>query len=671
MRQPVFFASLICLVLAPLCAVAQTSTDANATSELLTANVPRLTSAGHSFTAPEGFTLSRRAMVTLLRPPENDLTLAVIDVVAKDSDEAVAQAWAAYRPEAQRPLKIASPQAPRDGWEERRVYQYETSPNERAVVFASARRSGTDWVVVIVEGDEGTYEKRAGPISLLNASLRPKGYARESFAGRKAHPLDAARVETMKAFVASGMKQLDIPGVGFSLIDANRIVFEGGLGVRALGKAARVDARTLFIAASNTKAMTTLLLAQAVDAGLLQWEQPVAQVYPGFRLGDPEITRQVLVKHLVCACTGMPRQDLEWLFEYGHAAAATTFASLANMKPTSKFGEVFQYSNLMVSAAGFIAAAKLAPGRELGAGYDRTMHTRVFVPLGMNDTTFDFTRALKGNHAKPHGDDIDGNTRPARMDLNYSIVPARPAGGVWTSPHDLSRFVLMELARGKSPEGKPIVSEANLLARRQPQILVGEDVTYGMGLFIDKRYGVEVIHHGGDLVGYHSDMIWLPEFGIGATILTNSDSGVFLRAPFLRKLLEVLFDGKAEAEEQVRLAAVNRVAASRKERERLVYPPDRKATAAIASRYLSPELGPLAVKRASDGITFDFGEWHSRIASRVNDDGTTSLITADPGVAGFEFVLTERTGKRAFVLRDAQHEYLFTETSASKATAQR
>src|SRR5262249_30056088 len=154
---------------------------------------------------------------------------------------------------------------------------------------------------------------------------------------------------------------------------------------------------------------------------------------------------------------------------------------------------------------------------------------------------------------------------------------------------------------------------------------------------------------------YHSDMIWLPEFGIGATILTNSDSGVLLRAPFLRKLLEVLFDGKPEADEQVRVAAVDRLATSRKERERLVFPPDRKIAAAIAARYSSPELGPLDVKRAPGSVTFDFGEWHSRIASRLNDDGTISLVTADPGVTGFEFVVTERDGKRSLALRDAQH----------------
>ena len=112
----------------------------------------------------------------------------------------------------------------------------------------------------------------------------------------------------------------------------------------------------------------------------------------------------------------------------------------------------------------------------------------------------------------------------------------------------------MELAKGVLPDGKRLVSEENLLARREPHVPVGEDVTYGMALMVDKRWGVPVVHHGGDLAGYHSDMMWLPEHGVGAVILTNSDSGVVLRGPLLRRLLEVLFDGKPEAEEQIRVA---------------------------------------------------------------------------------------------------------------------
>ena len=59
---------------------------------------------------------------------------------------------------------------------------------------------------------------------------------------------------------------------------------------------------------------------------------------------------------------------------------------------------------------------------------------------------------------------------------------------------------------------------------------------------------------------------------------------------------------------------------------------------------------------------FDFGLWKSQVASRKNDDKTVSFITIDPTVDGFEFVVADRGGKRALVIRDGQHEYVYVET---------
>jgi CubicO group peptidase (beta-lactamase class C family) len=436
--------------------------------------------------------------------------------------------------------------------------------------------------------------------------------------------------------------------------------------VKEAGKPEPVDADTLFIAASNTKALTTLLLAELVDDGKMRWDQPVTELFPSFKLGDQATTNQVQVRHLICACTGMPRQDLEWLFEYRSETPVSAMKLLGTMQPTSRFGEVFQYSNLMAAAAGFIGASKAIPGKEFGSAYDEAMRTKVFEPLGMMTTTFDFATAMKGDVAQPHGDDVDGKVVPARMDLNYSVVPVRPAGGVWTSPRDLAKYVEMELAKGMLPNGRRLVSRESLLARYKPNVIVGEDVTYGMALMVDTKYGIPVVHHGGDLAGYHSDMIWLPEHGVGAVILTNADSGVIIRGPLLRRLLEVLFDGKPEAARMLEVAAAQRKAAIAKARERLVVPADSVAAARLAPRYVSAALGEVRVVHDGEATIFDVGEWKSVVASRKNDDGTISFITIDPTLDGFEFVVADKDGKRRLITRDAQHEYVFDEAPAKK-----
>jgi CubicO group peptidase (beta-lactamase class C family) len=193
-----------------------------------------------------------------------------------------------------------------------------------------------------------------------------------------------------------------VPGVSVALAQGGKVVFSGGFGVRELGGKQPVDGDTLYIVASNTKALTPLMLAKLVDDKKLGWDTTATNLLPSFKLGDADTTSRVQVKHLICACTGLPRQDLEWLFQFKGVTPDGALATLATVQPTSKFGEMFQYSNLLAGAAGFIGSHVVHSKLELGAAYDRAMQSLVFDPLGMKATTFDYARALRGNHAGPH-----------------------------------------------------------------------------------------------------------------------------------------------------------------------------------------------------------------------------------------------------------------------------
>ena len=151
-------------------------------------------------------------------------------------------------------------------------------------------------------------------------------------------------------------------------------------------------------------------------------------------------------------------------------------------------------------------------------------------------------------------------------------------------------------------------------------------------------------------------MMWLPEHGVGAVVLTNGDPGWLIRGHFRRKLLEVLFDGKPEADAQLASNAGQYKSAMAKEFELLSVPAAKDRSAALAGHYRNDVLGDIRVTRANGATTFDFGEWQSEVGSRENPDGTTSFMTIVPGLTGLEFVVGE--GK-SLVMRDAQHEYVF------------
>jgi len=628
--------------------------------ERVAVDTPMTTATGNTFIAPKDWTVRVKGPATILEAPEGGSWVALVDVAATDDDEALAEAWKAYRPEAKWPVKVSNDLPDRDGWSKRRAYDYLTSPNERRSVAALVQYAGAGWTVVIEDLADAVAEKRGGQLGVALGRLLPKGYSRESFADKKANTLDQARITDLGRFIEQGQRETGVPGVALGLVQDGKVIFADGFGAKELGGTAKPDGETLFMIASNTKALTTLMLAKLVDKHKMNWDTQVTTLYPDFKLGDAPTTKSVLVKQLICACTGMPRQDLEWLFEYGKMTPESSMTLLGTMQPTSKFGELFQYSNLMAAAAGYTGGYVLYPDMEVGQAYDKGMQMLVFDPLGMSETTFDFAKAMKANHAVAHAQDIDGKTAKAIMAVNYSVIPLRPAGGAWSSIKDMLKYVSMELANGKLPDGNTYIDQEPLLERRKPQVYMSKDDSYGMGLMVDKTYGVPVVHHGGDLIGYHSDMIWLPQQNVGAVILTNGNPGWLIRSRFRRKLLEVLFDGRPEADNLLAADAKSYFADIAAERKLLTLPAEARESAKLAQHYWNASLGEIDVSRAIGRTYFDFGEWKSEVATKKNPDGTISLVTIVPGMSGFEFVVGSGA-KRTLITRDAQHEYIFEE----------
>lgn len=625
------------------------------------ADTPGKTAAGVSYTQPAGWAKSTSGSATVFVTPEADTRIAVVPVgKATGAQDAAKRAWAAYKPDMARAIQLSIPGAPGEGWDERVSISYLTSPSERASVSALAMRSGDNWTVMLTEGAEATLNKRSAAASIIRQSLRPAGYTKESFAGKAAHRLTPERIQAMRDFVAESARALEVPGVGVALIDQGKVVWQGGVGVRELGSPEPVDEHTKFMIASNTKGMATLLLSVLADEGKLRWDQGVVDLYPSFRLGSNATTRSTLVRHLVCACTGLPRKDYAFILADEGAPASDTFRQLSGTQPTSNFGELFQYNNLMASAAGYLGGSLAYPGMELGAAFDKAMQTRIFGPLGMVDTGFDNAKGESGNWARPHGLDVDGRMTAMSNHFNHLVFPHRPAGGAWSTTADMARYAQLELSKGLAPEGKRIVSEANILERRKPGVRVDQDSQYGMGLFQRTSWGVPVVTHGGTLLGYHSTFFVLPDAQIGAVILTNADPGAAMLAPFLRRLMEVVYDGKPEAARDVAAAAARVKAQAAARRARLTVPGDPAVLANLAPTYRS-DIGSVTIEDRDGTKWIKAGFIEGPVATRKNPDGSMSIVSIGPGSIGVEALVGSKDGARTLSIRDSQHEYLYTE----------
>jgi CubicO group peptidase (beta-lactamase class C family) len=316
----------------------------------------------------------------------------------------------------------------------------------------------------------------------------------------------------------------------------------------------------------------------------------------------------------------------------------------------------------MAAAAGFVGGSLAYPKLELASTYDKAMQTRVFGPLGMHDTTFDFKIGESGDWARPHGFDVDGRMVEMPNHFNHLIVPYRPAGGAWSSAADMARYAELELSKGVTPEGKRLVSEANILERRKRGVPTGEDSWYGMGLMDEVISGVEVVTHGGTLQGFHSDWWVLPGTGIGAVILTNADSGPAMLAPFLRRLMEVVYDGKPEAAKEVASAAARQKVQAKARRAKLTLPGDPAKLADLAAKYRDPELGnTITISERNGAKWVKAGFIEGPVATRKNADGSTSLVSIAPGAIGVDALIGARNGTRTLTIHDSQHDYVYTE----------
>jgi hypothetical protein len=184
-----------------------------------------------------------------------------------------------------------------------------------------------------------------------------------------------------------------------------------------------------------------------------------------------------------------------------------------------------------------------------------------------------------------------------------------------------------------------------------------------MGLQVDRDFGVDVVHHGGSMGGYKSDIMLVPSASLGAVILTNADDGRMLLRPFMRRLLELLYDGRPEAVGDVAASAARNKAELAAERARVSLIPDAAAVKALASEYASRELGRLKVTRDGPGVTFEFRTLAIPMGTRKNDDGTISFVSIAPTLLYFPLVVSTEGSKPALVIRDGQHEYKFVATN--------
>lgn len=441
---------------------------------------------------------------------------------------------------------------------------------------------------------------------------------------------DKEMAHDLDRFIPSVLKDTSVPGVSVAVVQGGKVVYARGFGVRELGKSGRVTPETLMMIGSTGKSMTTLMMASAIDDGKFNWETKVKDLYPGFAVGDPGLTDRLTMRDMACMCTGIEGSDLGLLFGKVRKEPNQVIKELASFKKVADFGKSFEYVNEMVAAGGYIAAHAAEPRtNDLLQNYLRQIQRRVYDPIKMRATTFSFEKVLRTpDHAMPHGRRGDMRFVPISTNAEKELIPLSPAGASWSNVRDMARYVLTQLNRGISPDGKRVVSSKNLLEIWIPRVTREPGAYYAMGWGGFEHSGHRVLTHSGGTLGFSSDVTFLPEDGYGLVILTNGQSASALCVAIRRRAIALIL-GEDVAESAALLAELHAAKDRAGEIAKRLAPED-PADRQFAGVYLSDQLGRIQVSANRSGLSLDVGRFKSQLRSL----GNSEFVLWDPPLAG-------------------------------------
>lgn len=350
----------------------------------------------------------------------------------------------------------------------------------------------------------------------------------------------AAPPADLDAVVKQSMRTFEVPGMLLALVEPGRAPLTKGYGVRKLGEAAPMDEHTLFSIASNSKAFTATALAILVDEGKLSWDDKVVDRLPGFRMYDAYATAEMTIRDLLVHHSGLGLGAGDLLFwPESTVSRAELVRRLRYIKPATSFRSGYAYDNVLYVVAGQVIAAVS------GDSWEDFIVKRIFTPLGMNDSAPSPKYVKSTNRSWPHAR-LDGPSRGigkvAPLAFIPSIANAAPAGGINASPHDMARWLQVQLDRGAmnalNKGHERLFSAAAAKEMWTPGVLIPIDTppaqlqatqsnfsNYALGWHIKDYRGHRVVTHGGFVEGSASVTYLIPERGVGFIVMMNSEDG--------------------------------------------------------------------------------------------------------------------------------------------------
>lgn len=315
-----------------------------------------------------------------------------------------------------------------------------------------------------------------------------------------------------KAFDASALDALfaaydqgQLPGVAAGIRLGGRIVYRKAFGLARMELPLLLTPTMRMRIGSTSKHFGALAYMLLVEEGRAGLDDAVRKHLP--ELGP--VADGVTMRHLMGHVGGL-RCSLELVMQLsgvGHFASTGDQLRLIAEQDDVNFapGERWSYSN-----GGYVLLTTVIE-RLSGQSLEDFLRTRIFEPVGMNDTMLRRTDTdFVANSASLHFVQADGSFSSQLMG------PAIAAeGGIVSTVDDMLRWMAHMDA--------PVVGTTETWAAMatSQRLNGGWETGYGLGLMTGRYRGARMVHHPGGVFGGSSQMIKVPDHGLDIILITN------------------------------------------------------------------------------------------------------------------------------------------------------
>lgn len=339
---------------------------------------------------------------------------------------------------------------------------------------------------------------------------------------------------TLEQRVAEKMAADKIPGLALTVVHQAQVVYAQGFGLTSVAEnGLPVTPDTVFRIGSITKPLTGTAIMRLAEAGRLALDRPVAEYLPWFRLPDAAAAARITLRMLLTHTSGLPTIGVPFGSRDPEGLERHVRDEISQSQLVAPPGKLFSYSNPGFNLAGCAAQAVS------GKWYHELMAEQVFVPLGMERTTFDPLVAMTYPLALPHSAEPDGTLRADRR--FFDNVAHYPSGFAMTTAADLARFAIMQMSEGGAVLAPGSVRQ---MQTRQVRTYGLDDGGYGLAFFVSRHRGRRRVYHSGGIGSYDCMLDMLPDEGAAVILLANR--WVMSTLAFTGSILDLLLGGEGK-----------------------------------------------------------------------------------------------------------------------------